>query len=82
MILTANEIKQVRHFMIDADITPKGLAQAVGLKYATVAYILRGGYKGPAARKVVEFVRADVAHVVERMTCNHQGAGSTPAIGS
>ena len=25
---------------------------------------------------------ADVAHVVERMTCNHQGAGSTPAIGS
>ena len=25
---------------------------------------------------------ADVAHVVERMTCNHQAAGSTPAIGS
>jgi DNA transposition AAA+ family ATPase len=54
--LTPIEIKTIRHFLIDADMTLKALADACKLKYATVAYILRGAYSGPAARRVMEFV--------------------------
>lgn len=49
--------KVIRHWLIDNDCTPKELAHRVGISYNCLSYVLRGKYKWPAARRVMEYIK-------------------------
>lgn len=48
--------KRIKHWLIDNDCTPKELAYRVGISYNCLAYVLRGKYRWPAARRVMEYI--------------------------